>query len=381
MKVKTYLFNQKWNQKLSSELDSKNTLVVVFGSSDLSFVQQALDELIQTFPNSIIIGASTAGEIFQGEIYDETLSVMVMQFEHTILRQSKHFPITPQSSYESGLAVAKELYSADLKALFVLCDGLHANGSQLTKAIASIIPATVPVTGGLAADGDRFERTWVIVNSEVKSAFVAAVGFYGDSVHVAHASKGGWDRLGLERVVTKSKENILYELDHMPALQIYKRYLGEKAEGLPATGLLFPLELKAKHDSDESKVRTILAINEEQNSITFAGDIPEGSHVTLMKANYNRIIDGASQAAEQLQLQNYKDEALAVIAISCVGRRLVLKSRVEEELEAILEVLPPKAKQVGFYSYGEISPLASGKCDLHNQTMTLTVIWEEDEDA
>jgi len=159
-------------------------------------------------------------------------------------------------------------------------------------------------------------------------------------------------------------------------LEIYKKYLGDKAEGLPATGLLFPLELKAKHDSEESKVRTILAVNEEQNSITFAGDIPEGSHVTLMKANYNRLIDGASQAAENIDLCDYRDEDIACIAISCVGRRLVLKSRVEEELEAILDVLPPQTKQVGFYSYGEISPLASGKCDLHNQTMTLTVIWE-----
>jgi len=176
--------------------------------------------------------------------------------------------------------------------------------------------------------------------------------------------------------VTKSSHNVLYELDNMPALQIYKRYLGDKAEGLPATGLLFPLELKANHDSDESKVRTILGVNEEDNSITFAGDIPEGSHVTLMKANYNRLIDGASQAAESLDLCEYDDEAIASIAISCVGRRLVLKSRVEEELEAIYDVLPHKTKQIGFYSYGEISPLASGKCDLHNQTMTLTVIWE-----
>jgi len=379
MKVANYLFNTRWSKPLQKELDSANTLVILFGSSDITAIKTALDDLVKTFQNSLIIGASSAGEIYQDEIYDDTLSVVVLQFEHTKLRHSKAYPLSPNGSYESGIQLAKELYTTELRALFVLSDGLHANGSQLTKAIASIIPATVPVTGGLAADGDRFVYTWIMVDGKPKSGYVNAIGFYGEAIRIIHASKGGWDRLGLERIVTKSKDNIVYELDNMPALEIYKRYLGEKAEGLPATGLLFPLELKAKHNSDESKVRTILAVNEAENSITFAGDIPEGSHVTLMKANYNRIIDGASQAAESLDLSEYSDEEIVSIAISCVGRRLVLKSRVEEELEAILEVLPAKTKQIGFYSYGEISPLASGKCDLHNQTMTLTVIWEKND--
>ena len=376
MKVASYLFNKEWNKPLQQELNSKNTLVVLFGSSETAGFIQALDDITNIFSDAIIMGASSAGEIYQDEIYDNTLSVVVMKFEKTLLGASKHYAITPQTSYESGIHLAKELYLSDLAALFVLSDGLNANGSQLTQAIASIIPASIPVTGGLAADSDRFEYTWIMVDGKPQSGFVCAVGFYGEDVRVVHASKGGWDRLGLERIVTKSENNILYELDNMPALEIYKKYLGDKAEGLPATGLLFPLELKAKHDSDESKVRTILAVNEEENSITFAGDIPEGSHVTLMKANYNRIIDGASQAAESLDLCDYNKEPLVCIAISCVGRRLVLKSRVEEELEAILDVLPENTHQVGFYSYGEISPLASGKCDLHNQTMTLTVIWE-----
>jgi hypothetical protein len=59
-----------------------------------------------------------------------------------------------------------------------------------------------------------------------------------------------------------------------------------------------------------------------------------------------------------------------------VGRRLVLGSRTEEEIEATLEVLPKGTQQIGFYSYGEISPYTAGTCDLHNQTMTLTTLSE-----
>ncbi|MEN4052473.1 MULTISPECIES: FIST N-terminal domain-containing protein [Sulfurimonas] len=378
MLLETYLYTDRWNTSLNATLDSSNTLIIVFASSKVEIIKTPLLELSQTFLNAVIIGASTAGEIYQDELYEDSLVASVMKFEHTKLRHSLCTLISTENSFEDGVNIAQDLYRDDLKGVFILSDGLNANGSKLTEGLSSVIPSHIPITGGLAADDDRFESTWVVVDSKPMSGFVCAIGFYGEHVHIAHASKGGWDRLGIERIVTKSRDSVLYELDKQPALEIYKKYLGEKAAGLPATGLLFPLELRDEADSDESKVRTILAVNEEEQSITFAGDIPQGSHVTLMKANYNRIIDGASEAAESLYLKDYKEEVVLSIAISCVGRRLVLKSRVEEELEAILDVVPQKTKQIGFYSYGEISPLASGKCDLHNQTMTLTLIWESD---
>ena len=378
MLLETYSYTAGWNKALSGALDSKNTLVIVFASSKVELIKKPLLELSAAFHSSIIIGASTAGEIYQDELYEDSLVAAVLKFEKTELRNSICTLISAENSYDDGVNIAKDLYNDNLQGVFILSDGLNANGSKLTEGLSAIIPKNIPITGGLAGDGDRFEQTWVLVDHKPMSGFVCAVGLYGENVHIAHASKGGWDRLGIERIVTKSKNNVLYELDKQPALEIYKKYLGEKADGLPATGLLFPLEIRDNIDSTESKVRTILAVNEDDQSITFAGDIPEGSHVTLMKANYNRIIDGASEAAESLNLDGYADEEILCIAISCVGRRLVLKSRVEEELEAILDVIPQKAKQIGFYSYGEISPLASGKCDLHNQTMTLTLIWESD---
>jgi hypothetical protein len=193
---------------------------------------------------------------------------------------------------------------------------------------------------------------------------------------VAHGSRGGWDLLGPEREVTHSEGNVLYSLDSQPALQVYKKYLGERARELPAAGLLFPLAIRNEEDIDGLTVRTILAIDEDQQSITFAGDIPEGRFVKLMRANFDRLVDGAANAAESISLDDYPGGPALSLAISCVGRRLVLGPRIEEETEAVLEALPPEVGQIGYYSYGEISPLASGRCDLHNQTMTLTLIWE-----
>jgi len=378
MKLTIYKYSKEWDEAFDETLNSEKSLVLVFGSAKKELVTKPLEQLVKSFSNATIIGASTAGEIFQDELFSDTIVAVVMKFDSTRIKSIAE-PLTKiENSYDSGVEISKELLEDDLKAIFVLSDGLNVNGSQLTSGIASKMRKDVVVTGGLAGDDDRFENTWVIVDGKITDAYITAVGLYGENINVSYGSKGGWDSLGIERLVTKSKDNVLYELDSQPALDIYKRYLADKASQLPASGLLFPLQLKAKSDSVESKVRTILAVNEEEQSITFAGDVPEGSFVTLMKANFDRLIDGASDAANSVLLNNYKDEEILSIAISCIGRRLVLKQRTEEELEATLEILPAKTKQVGFYSYGEISPLSSGVCDLHNQTMTLTLIWESD---
>lgn len=378
MKLEIYTYLDTWNKPFNSDLNTEETLIIIFGSSKREHIDTALSKLIAFYSKATIIGASSAGEIIQDELHDNSLVAAVMHFQTTKFC-TVHEPIQEhKNAREIGKKIAEQLMHEDLKAMFVLSDGLNINGSHLTEGLSSVVGSDVVVTGGLAGDGDRFEHTWTLVDGKATEGYVSAVAFYGDTIEVRHGSKGGWDSLGVERIVTKSNDNVLYKLDDQPALEIYKKYLGEQAAGLPATGLLFPLELKESSHALESKVRTILAVNEEDNSITFAGDIPEGSYVTLMKANYDRLIDGAYSAAEDVMLENYQGEEVLSVAISCVGRRLVLKQRSEEELEATLDVLPSQVKQIGFYSYGEISPLASGQCDLHNQTMTLTLLWEKD---
>jgi hypothetical protein len=258
----------------------------------------------------------------------------------------------------------------------VLSDGLNVNGSDLIAGIDSGLPEGVVVTGGLAGDGIRFQKTWVLASGAMRDHAVTAAGFYGDRVRLGHGSMGGWDIFGPERRITRSEGNVLYELDGKAALPLYKNYLGALASGLPASGLLFPLSIRSGRDDQAPVVRTILSVSEEEQSLTFAGDLPEGWYAQLMSANFDRLIEGASQAAHQCSLDAGGREALS-IAISCVGRRLVLGERCEEELEATVDVLGTTTHQIGFYSYGELSPNATGRCDLHNQTMTLTTITED----
>ncbi len=354
--------------------DSARTLVLAFGPSECLDNPTSLAGLLATYPNSHVLGCSTAGEIFGTDIKDHSLSIAIVQFDSTSLRSTAvHLP-SPDHSAQAGRTIAEALIGHDLRAVLVLSDGLQVNGSELVSGLNAILPSHVVVTGGLAGDGDRFKRTWVLKDRQPVSGYVTAVGFYGKAVRVGHGSKGGWDLFGPERKVTKSSGNVLYELDGRPALQLYKEYLADRAAGLPATGLLFPLALRENRDSTKQLVRTILAVDEASQSMTFAGNIPEGHLAQLMRANFDRLIDGASQAA--LSSKTPAHGPTLAVAISCVGRRLILGERAEEEIEATQDVLPPGTKQIGFYSYGEISPFASGSCDLHNQTMTLTTICE-----
>jgi hypothetical protein len=374
----TYSRSKGWCPAPPPHLDSDRTLVLVFGARGYSAADAPIRELCAAYPRSRIVGCSTAGEIFGTALSDDTLSVAVARFESSDIETATAAVTGPAESFEAGAKLAQMLDDDDLRSILVLSDGLNVNGSELVRGLNANLESSVVVTGGLAADGDRFRDTWVLDRDGETSQRVCAVGFYGDRLRVGHGSKGGWDIFGPERLVTRSKGNVLFELDGQPALALYKRYLGDRAAGLPATALLFPLALRASRDDPKTLVRTVLAVDEEAQSMTFAGDVPEGHRAKLMRANFDRLIGGASEAALNARKSagSSQGDTLA-IAISCVGRRLILGERTEEELEAALNDLPEGTRQIGFYSYGEISPYASGYCDLHNQTMTLTTIRED----
>lgn len=371
----TYDRDAGWSTALPN-LDSEQTLVIVFGGACFADNHGPLEDLQQAFPLAHHIGCSTSGEIHETTIRDDSLSVAIMKLERSRLQSAVAHVADASESYSAGRDIAEQLSDNDLKGVFVISDGLLVNGSQLVRGINDVLPAGLIVTGGLAGDGDRFGKTWSLLNGLPTSGIVTAIGFYGENIQIGHGSKGGWDIFGPERKVTRSEGNVLFELDGKPALELYKDYLGDRASGLPATGLLFPLALRENADDQKQLVRTILAVDEEQQSMTFAGDIPEGSLAQLMRANFDRLVAGASDAASVAGDNDGTGSDVLSIAISCVGRRLVLGERTEEEVEAVMDVLPEGTKQVGFYSYGEISPYASGSCDLHNQTMTLTTIRE-----
>ena len=199
----------------------------------------------------------------------------------------------------------------------------------------------------------------------------------GEQLVFAHGSFGGWSPFGPARKVTRCANNVLFELDGESALEVYKRYLGEHAKGLPASGLLFPFAMLGKDHSEVGLIRTILGVDEANGSLTLAGDIDPEGYLRLMHASTDALVEGAEAAAEAAQaMRGNAGEGLALL-VSCVGRKLVMGGRVDEEVEAVGDVFGQGATLAGFYSYGEISPFSpSVDCKLHNQTMTITYLSE-----
>ncbi len=333
-------------------------------------------ELQAAFPGAELMGCTTAGEIQDVRVYDGDIVVTSVAFDRTRIHVARLGVEAVSAASGGKIDLQDHLPFDGLRHLLVLSDGLNVNGSLLAHGLAAALPASVSVTGGLAGDGDAFAETWVVHNGELLTNHVVCVGFYGDALQVGFGSLGGWDPFGPEREVTRSEGNILYELDGQSALELYRHYLGEYAADLPASGLLFPLSIRVDDHSPEL-VRTLLGIDEEKGGLIFAGDLPVGSQASLMKANFDRLIDGANSAAEESQERLGDFKAELVVLISCIGRRLVLQQRVEEELDEVRSVVGPEAAVTGFYSYGEICPTHSTtRCELHNQTMTITALSE-----
>jgi hypothetical protein len=358
---------------------SSADLVLYFGTRDALACGARYRELRGMYPSAHILGCSTGGQIRNNDITDGEIAAAALRFDATRLKLAREPAPGPERSRACGEAIGRALVADDLAGIFVLSDGLNVNGSELVAGITSIVGAQVPLTGGLAGDGALFTQTLVGGDCAPQPHTVAAIGFYGSAVRFGHGSAGGWDEFGPRRRITRSCGNVLFELDGEPALDLYSRYLGEEdVKGLPGTALLFPLRIRNPERPDHDIVRTVLAVDREARSMTFAGDVPEGWVAQLMRGNFNRLAAGAAKAARQAcaSLGEGGNASIALL-VSCIGRRLLMGQHTMDEVEAAGAEIGTSVPRLGFYSYGEISPHnASGMCELHNQTMTVTTLSE-----
>ncbi|EXI88896.1 MAG: hypothetical protein AW11_01999 [Candidatus Accumulibacter regalis] len=350
-------------------------LLLAFGASHLLSAVAA--PLAATFPAARRIGCSTAGEISAAGVSDESCVLTAIRFASTQLVQASTRLSGMNDSLAAGRRLATQLPPEGLRAVLVFAQGVSINGSALLLGIGEVLRSELPVAGGLAGDGNAFRETWVLDDGGIRRDGVVALGFYGPALRFAHGSFGGWSPFGPARKVTRSAGNLLHELDGEPALDVYKRYLGVHASGLPASGLLFPFAMLGSDHRETGLIRSILGVDERDGSLTLAGEIDPHGYLKLMHASTDALVGGAEAAAEAVQASIPAQAQGLALLVSCVGRKLVMGGRVEEEVEAVGSVLGPQALLAGFYSYGEIGPLAaSGACRLHNQTMTVTWIGE-----
>lgn len=380
MKLQQVIINNEKEEKVLFSSDGfysdKANLVLAFGERVLLDDILPYKKIKDLYPKADIVICSTSGQISNTSLVEHSIVATAISFEKTAIKVSEIDILNNLNVQELGDMIKEKLFKEDLKSILILSEGSFVNGTELINELIKQTKGTVPIFGGLAGDEYKFEKTITGLNSDASQGKVVAIGFYGDAIHFGFGSEGGWSDFGPEREVTLSEKNVLYKIGDRFALDLYKEYLGKYAEELPASSLYFPLSMKENINAAPI-VRTILSIDEGKKSMTFAGNIPQGSFVRLMKGNLDKLIDASYNAASQTFSKKSTKPELALL-VSCVGRKIVLGNRIEEELEVVKEVFGEDTLVCGFYSYGEISPtLKKVACELHNQTMTIATIYEE----
>jgi hypothetical protein len=361
--------------ELATLVQLRPQLVLAFGS--VGMLRAWAQPLGQAFGGAHIAGCTTAGEISSSGVGDDSLVLTALAFEKSTVCQASTDLHSMDDSHGAGRRLAMLLAPQGLRAILVFGQGVQINGSAVLAGMSEVVGPAVPITGGLAGDGGAFVQTWVLDDQGLSSTRLVCIGLYGAALRLSHGFFGGWSPFGPARKVTRSVNNVLFELDGESALAVYKRYLGEHARDLPASGLLFPFAMLGQDHHATGLIRTILGVNEADGSLTLAGDIDAQGYLRLMHASTDALVDGAQTAAElALGMHGSVGQGLAVL-VSCVGRKLVMGGRVGEEVEVVADVFGTGTTLAGFYSNGEISPSGQGAdCKLHNQTMTITYLAE-----
>lgn len=368
--------NFSQEDKADSVIESNVNLVLAFGEKGILANDKMYHQLRAKYTIADIVLCSTSGEIFNNTVLDNTVSITAIEFDNTSVQSVEVSIDDCLSSFDAGVTLVNQLALQGLTYIMVISDGAKVNGSELVRGMNNVIQNKVPITGGLAGDAARFQSTLVGLNNEPASGKIVCIGFYGDRFKVSHGSMGGWDMFGPERTITKSESNKVFEIDDKNAIELYKSYLGKYVDELPGSALLFPLSVTLP-GTQNPVVRTILNIDYENNAMVFAGDVPLNSQVRFMKANFDKLVDAAAQAGNNAFKMNMEKKPTLALLISCVGRKLILDNRIEEEVNAVSEIFGTETLLAGFYSYGEISPFSSNtQCQLHNQTMTITTFDE-----
>jgi hypothetical protein len=363
----------------SSPLPTAN-LVLVFGSVKRFGDAKLASFLKERYPTAQIVGCTTSGEINPSGVFDDSVQITAILWEKTMQRVAHVKMSGMQNSFETAAGIAKQLKADSLRTVLVFSDGLNVNGSELLLGFQSVL-GDIPIVGGLAGDGGAFVKTLQLFNDSVSDNLVIAVGLYGNNLITASGALGGWKPYGPPRKITRSQKNVVYEMDGKPALPLYRMYIGEHyAKGLPGTGLKFPFAIIEEGKRDVEKVRTLLAIDSANNSLTFAGNVEEGETVRFCQTTHDRLVEGAGGAAHlvtgNLKGANMSQPGLALL-VSCVGRKGVMAEQVADEVKMVQQILGSQTMLTGFYSYGELAPRPNTTDSvLHNQTMTIGYLSE-----
>ncbi len=349
-------------------------LVIWFAAYAMARAPGVFEGLRDRFPNAMIAGCSTNGEIYRGDAMDGACVAAALQFDSTEIKVAYEVLDPKADARAAGRRLATTLGTDDLKGVYVLSDAFSFNGADLVEGLIEALPDKMILAGGMAGDDATLcGSTLAGLNEAPRNGGVVVIGFYGSAVRIGQGVAGGWDALGPSRQVTRSQGSVVYELDGQPALEVYERVVGGDAGS--TARLRHPFAFRPDPDSAQDVIREVVAVDRETKSIIFIDEVPQGWWGQMLRGADDHLVDGASLAARRAGLDKADGDALGLI-VSCIGRKWVMGQRIGDETEAVQDE-SPSTPTIGFYSYGEIAPHErTGRCTLHHASVSVTLLSE-----
>lgn len=351
--------------KLNNFFKEKSLLVQIFsGCLDYDILKNISSFILKTLPNAKIIGATTDGEIKNNEILTNSIIINFSSFTKTTISISYEENLSIDKSYDVGIKLSKSLIKDNSKGFILFADGLNTNGEELLNGIKSI-SNNITISGGLAGDNAKFKKTYVLCNDKVLENSVVGVSLNSDILNVYTNYTFAWENIGREFIVNKSVNERVYEIDGMTPYDLYSKYLGKNiANLLPGISIEFPLIIQNKN----LPIARAALSRHDDDSITFAGNIKEGSIVRFGVGNSEMLLKDATKLA--LTLSKINTEATFIY--SCMARRRFLDNMISCDINALSKI----SDITGFFTYGEFYS-SKDKLYLLNESMTILSLSED----
>lgn len=367
---------QDATEQMLDQLGKQPDLVMVFAAGEFAPERVLSGLKSRLSPRTSVVGCSSDTEVDSRGALRHSVSVLGLSLDGI---EARTFQVSSGEENESrGKAAASLLGPGEPSVIVALPDVVESNGTQFLLGLQSAIGKHVPIVGGAPSVSGETAKTYTLHNGEFAIGGAAGFALYGP-VEVASAARSGYVPIGSPKVITKIDGTAILELDGKPALDVYAEYVGPRWHENVNTTTEFPLgvvdgPLGTQKQSDGliKLVRAVFRVDKERGALILGGDLSLGATVRVLRAESNDVLRGAEEATDLALAQLGNKPDLALI-FSCLSRRAVLGPRFREECRAAFSRLPEETPKCGFYTFGELSPLA-GVTMHHESTFTIALL-------
>ena len=369
--MKTYNTRFRSVEKLKEFLLSKDiknssaSLVQIFSARvDQNKIKNIITIVQNLLPNSTIIGSTTDGEIVNGRVLKDNIVLSFTFFEKTTI-EAGLVTFKEQNYFDSANKLAKKIIKDNTKAIILFATGNFINADEVVRAFRDQIQdKDIVLAGALAADGGKFEKSFVFTTKSLTDNGLSAISLNSDDLIANVEYSFNCEAVGREFKVTKSDKNIVYEIDNIEIKKLYEKYLGGSlSKHLPLSSYLFSFLLQTKN---LSIARSVIHIQKD-NSFVFGGELNKNDTIQIAFTNIEKI----NQKLNELLDKTTQHDIESIFMFCSNSKRRFLPSVGQFEAKSFENIAPT----CGFFGYGEFY-IDKDQANFFNQTTSILTLSE-----